>query len=332
MKAVLKNIPPESNEWHKLLDDARINPQLLKLSNDRTRVSIEQFARLQANTMSLLNDEMLGYCDRALPVGCWDMMLHACIHSHTLGEFAQRYCQFYNLLTWNLRVELKQNTNNIEYILRPKNNHSLDPYVYELCLHNTHRLFTWIIGHYVAIESVKLSYSPPEHASVYTILFSNAPVHFNSPYCGLVFQNDILSSPVIQNHASLRKFLRHPAYELIMVAIESESWSSKIQSIIGKNISTAPSFDILAEQLGIHPQTLRRRLADERTTYRNIKNHLRRDVAIYYLAKPGMSLEEASERSGFSETSSFFRAFKNWTGLTPCEYRKESVGDHDQIP
>lgn len=324
VKAVLKNIPAGSETWHKLLDDARIPPDVLDDGEGRARVSIEQVARLQAKATILLNDETLGYSESPLPVGCWEMVCYACISAETLNDVVQRYCKFYNLLTWDLQVALHKKNNNDIYALIPKDNKVLDPYAYELCLYNTHRFFSWIIGRTLPVSRINLTYPSPTHIGTYRLLYPNTSVYFDQDYCGFEFQHQALSLPVSQNNVSLRKFLRHPIYELMISAFEARSWSAKIQKLIGKNVSNAPTFEALADQLEIHPQTLRRRLADEGTTYRDIKNHLRRDTAIYYLAKPGLSIEDVAERSGFAETSSFVRAFKIWTGLTPHTYRKET--------
>jgi AraC-like DNA-binding protein len=66
--------------------------------------------------------------------------------------------------------------------------------------------------------------------------------------------------------------------------------------------------------------TLRRRLRSEGTSYQEIKDAVRRDTAIQYLSMKSMSIEEVAEKSGFSEPTSFFRAFKRWTGTSPRAY------------
>jgi AraC-like DNA-binding protein len=70
------------------------------------------------------------------------------------------------------------------------------------------------------------------------------------------------------------------------------------------------------------PQTLRRRLHEEGRGFREIKDDLRRDAAIEYLARPELTLPEIAALLGFSEASTFHRAFKHWTGVAPGEYRQ----------
>jgi AraC-like DNA-binding protein len=83
-----------------------------------------------------------------------------------------------------------------------------------------------------------------------------------------------------------------------------------------------PELNDVAALLDLHPQTLRRRLSAEGTSFMDIKNRLRRDTALHFLGKQGLSIEEIAHRSGFSESSAFIRAFKGWTGVTPYCYRK----------
>ena len=51
---------------------------------------------------------------------------------------------------------------------------------------------------------------------------------------------------------------------------------------------------------------------------------MRRDAAIYYLNRSQLTINEIADLMGFSEPSTFHRAFKKWTGLTPGAYRQNS--------
>jgi AraC-like DNA-binding protein len=71
---------------------------------------------------------------------------------------------------------------------------------------------------------------------------------------------------------------------------------------------------------------LRRRLKQENTSFQEIKDLLRRDLAIYFLGRPELPVNEIAHRVGFTEASTFHRAFKKWTGVTPGAYREGDRG------
>jgi AraC-like DNA-binding protein len=87
-----------------------------------------------------------------------------------------------------------------------------------------------------------------------------------------------------------------------------------------------PSLEEVGKALGMTPQTLRRRLQEEGQGYQAIKDDLRRDAAIEYLARPDLTLIGIANLLGFSEASTFHRAFKKWTGVAPGEYRHSRMG------
>jgi AraC-like DNA-binding protein len=61
-------------------------------------------------------------------------------------------------------------------------------------------------------------------------------------------------------------------------------------------------------------------LRDEGSSYQQIKDDIRRDTAIHLLARGDTVIEDIAMQVGFSEATSFFRAFKRWTGVTPRAY------------
>ena len=81
-----------------------------------------------------------------------------------------------------------------------------------------------------------------------------------------------------------------------------------LKSQIGEEM---PTLNDVASMLYLSPQTLRRRLAAEGKSYQGVKDALRRDAAIHLLLNPDLTLEDVAQQVGFSETSTFHRAFKN---------------------
>ncbi len=78
----------------------------------------------------------------------------------------------------------------------------------------------------------------------------------------------------------------------------------------------SPSLESVARELGISPRTLRRHLAQERTSLRAILDDVRRERADQLLAR-GEAVKAVASELGFSESSAFSRAYKRWTGRSP---------------
>jgi AraC-like DNA-binding protein len=86
------------------------------------------------------------------------------------------------------------------------------------------------------------------------------------------------------------------------------------------------SLDSVAKQLHMTERTLRRKLHDEKTSFRKIIDELRMHVAIRYLRDTDLSIKEVADSLGFSEDASFRHAFRRWTQSSPLEFRNRSRG------
>lgn len=80
------------------------------------------------------------------------------------------------------------------------------------------------------------------------------------------------------------------------------------------------SMDRTARDLGMSRQTLYRRLKDEGVTFAQVRDDLRRRMAMDYLSARKVSVGETAYLLGFSEASAFVRAFRRWTGTSPTTW------------
>ncbi len=95
-------------------------------------------------------------------------------------------------------------------------------------------------------------------------------------------------------------------------------------------LETLPSgeatVDGVAQRLGVGARTLQRNLKREGVTFKDVVSATRRDLAMHYLKETPLSHPEIAFLIGFDEPSSFFRAFKGWTGTTPQAVRSAPGG------
>ena len=86
------------------------------------------------------------------------------------------------------------------------------------------------------------------------------------------------------------------------------------------------SIDRVARELGMSRQTLYRRLKAEGTTFEELLDAKRRQLAVRYLGLDRTSVKAAAYKLGFSDPAAFSRAFKRWTGISPSRFRESPAG------
>src|SRR5690554_6654877 len=116
-----------------------------------------------------------------------------------------------------------------------------------------------------------------------------------------------------------------PAYILHRPS-QDESLRARIQALLARyNYPDMPGLDALGRELHMTPRNIGRKLQDEGTSLRKIKETLRREHATRLMTHESLSISEIAELVGFSETAAFSRAFKRWTGLPPARWRGSQV-------
>jgi AraC-like DNA-binding protein len=321
LHAVLHNAVEKGLDPKQLLNEAGISSELL--NQQHARVPAVKLGKLQTITIRALKDEFLGYGPGRYTPGTWNNMCYSVINCATLGHALARYCRFYQMFEWGLQPHFEITGDEARLtIKRGDASFAYQNYAFELVLFNLHRFSSWITQQHLPLIAVNLEYPAPAHAAEYRHLFLGQPVNFSQPRTEMIFHSSLAEIPSKQNEQSLQRFLQHPNLVFLIQQYDEKSWTAQVRVILNKNLINTPGIDEIAAQLHLHPQTLRRRLAHEGTSYNEVKTQCRQDTALYYLGKSNLSVEQIAQRTGFSEASAFTRAFKNWTGMSPQKYRQ----------
>lgn len=100
------------------------------------------------------------------------------------------------------------------------------------------------------------------------------------------------------------------------------STAERVRSVLIESLpSGEASIESTARRLGLSARTLQRRLGPEGTSFKDIVRETRERLAHHYLTRTSLTYGEISFLIGFNEPSSFFRAFRQWTGSTPESVR-----------
>ncbi|GMG87823.1 AraC family transcriptional regulator [Biformimicrobium ophioploci] len=312
-------------DTHALLAEAGINPDLL---DSIGQVSREKFAALLRVLWNSMADESGGYLQRPWQPGTFAMMCHATINCPNLRRALLRSARFIGMVSDDLQIELRENGEEACLVFHHDNRAGIDNRVFlESIAVLWLRFASWMIDRTILLDRVNLGFSAPAYAAGYSDMFP-CPHYFEQEETCLVFSTRYLQMPLVRDEQQLSDFLAR-APECLLTQYKSDnSFTGQIRRMLLQHDGIENlALDQVASRLYTSPQTLRRRLKDEGNTWQDIKDSVRRDVAIYQLRQHDTPVAEIAERLGFSEPSAFNRAFKKWTGLTPGAYRdKYRVG------
>ncbi|MBI8301027.1 HTH-type transcriptional regulator VqsM, partial [Pseudomonas aeruginosa] len=106
-----------------------------------------------------------------------------------------------------------------------------------------------------------------------------------------------------------------------LLEVEMGGLRQRIELFLDSIPDQYPSLVTTAKYLRMNERTVRRRLADEGCTYRQIVDKARKERAIALLLNSSIPVDRISDILGYSETASFRHAFRRWTGQSTTEFR-----------
>lgn len=308
------------HDYSGLLQALGINPEWL--DEPRARIAPEQFSALLQGLWLALDDEYLGLAQGVSKRGTFAMMCHALIHCANLEKAFSRGLLFYSLFPDSPRLSLSREDEWVRLSLDDSQLSDPDHFLSECLLVTWHRLGSWLIGQRIRLEQASFSYAKPVHGAEYELLFA-CPLAFDAQRTSLLFHRRYLGMPLLQDERTLKHFLERSPADLLARPDDGDSMCSRLRRLLGRDSRRWPDLEAVAAQMHVSPQTLRRHLREEGASFQELKDQLRRDIAIYHLSRADLSLQQIAEQLGFSEPSAFHRAFKKWTGLTPGAYRAQ---------
>ncbi len=177
----------------------------------------------------------------------------------------------------------------------------------------------------IAPLEVRLPYPVPSDASEHRRIF-RCPVLFDQPESVLVFGRVDLDRPVVHADETLSGYLDKLAEDSLESLSESTTFKQRVRRAIWSELSGGkPNVRQIAMQLGVSPRTLQRRLEEENTSFAAELDSLRHEMASRLLLDRNLAVYEVAFLLGYSEPSTFYRAFRRWKRVSPHEYRQSTA-------
>jgi len=151
------------------------------------------------------------------------------------------------------------------------------------------------------------------------------PVRFEQEHDEIAFAPGFLDRKNEQADPRLGEVLEEQVRRMLAEIPNEDPWSQRARTqLAGLLTRGEASLSGLADAMHMSTRTLRRRLLEHDTSYKQLLDEVRRDIAYYYVSRTDESFDQIAGRLGFAEASAFYRAFKRWADATPAAYRSRS--------
>jgi AraC-like DNA-binding protein len=149
-----------------------------------------------------------------------------------------------------------------------------------------------------------------------------APVRFGAEVNALEYARADVEDPLSAGNAELARG-NDEVLVRFLARLEQARVATRVQQALLETLPDgAPSKSAIAKKLGMSARNLQRHLADEGTTFKDVLNDARADLARTYVQEQRLSVTEIAFVLGFADTSAFSRAFKRWTGMSPRDWAR----------
>ena len=198
---------------------------------------------------------------------------------------------------------------------------SILPFCCEYWFSTIQNLCEEVMQHPFPSTVIRFPYPEPEYSALYKEVF-HCDIEFDSDRLEWQFDAQSIYEPLpAANPITLQMCLKS-CDEMLAKVSGNACLKDRITQIFIERPGNYPSVETLSSELGMSSRTLSRHLKQENTSYQQLLDQVRFRLARHYLASTQISIEDISERIGFSDSANFRHAFRKWSGCSPRQYRQ----------
>jgi AraC-like DNA-binding protein len=306
-----------------LFESEGIDPEWL--FDPGVRIPLEKFQNLHQKALELSGDSCFGlksaHYSRPAHLGALGF---AWLASSSLRTAFQRLSRYAQVIQEKLLVELDEDDEFFYVRIDARIDLPHKEVREDSQLSILTRFSRIIAGSDLTPARVCFRQSEPENTAFHYEFF-RCPLEFNCDSTMLVLHIEDVERRLTGSNAELAKLNEHIVIKYLAHSRKADIVNQVKAAIIDGLASGGVTEKSVAESLYMTPRNLHRKLQKEDTSFKLLLTEVRKDLALQYIQDRSKTLTEISFLLGFSEVSSFSRAFKGWTGKPPSEARHDAA-------
>lgn len=303
-------------------------PQLAELTAQAPRGTAGRnrwLTRLAEMAMQLNEPDLplkIGAALQVRHLGIAGQVLLSCA---TLGEAAEQFCRYCRLVDdmGYTRIHRRGTTGEATFHWNDDGDDEgvPPPAMEQIWAAAMLSLSRWLTGRADLAYEFHFRHPRPTDVAAYERMLGPR-LHFGKQATRCVFPAWMMELPVSTHFPEMRGIVEAQAEASLRALEQRPDLVRRVNELIADHLAKGTaSVELIAPQLALSSRTLNRRLADAGTSFRSLCESVRRNRAESLLVNPAVSLAEISFMLGYHEQSTFQRAFKRWTGMTPGDFR-----------
>ncbi len=284
-------------------------------------ITIDQYGQLMVVVRDQLQDEFIGFLNNTVPMktfasGCY--ALAGCQNAVEAFQFSNRFMAlFTDQVRWSWQIDESEACLYLHFKPTPEVNSRFS--IHSLMLVPL-RLLGWFIGESVPVSMASFQFENTSGVAADKFAFGKN-ILYGQEHNFIKFPAAIMQARINCNHQQVATLL-HDTRGLFLFRQDLKPFSRCVRRLLIENRRQGWwPLSKIAQQLNMSEQNLWRKLKKEGSGYSEIRESLKCDWAKKLLEDVELSIAEVALELGFSEHSSFHKAFKRWSGQTPKDYR-----------
>jgi AraC-like DNA-binding protein len=313
----LANLGVDADE---VLRRSGLDPAELYQANLRTKFSGQP--RFWKAAVELSGDPCIGlHLGEEMPVYKGQILEYLFLSSQTFGDGLRRVLNYQRLISDALHGQVTETPSPCLTSYFSEHQHATS-HLAEAMVLGLIKGFQAVTDGTFKPEKIVFNHPPNTDIAEYQRIFQ-CPVEFNAKSFQLFFPASMLSYRSLYAEPELLN-LHIQAADQHLAVLQQQDLITEVRSQLGALLESGETtLANVANRLGVTPRHLRHQLDLAGTSFQRLLNDYRHRLARRLLSQTDEGISEIVYLTGFSEPSTFYRAFRRWEGTTPIEYRQQ---------